>query len=119
MRTLVNLALLGVVLFAGVQSGGSIWRFYAFRDAVREEAMFPGDRTPEEIAERVLARAEVLDVPISPYDIVVQFEGNLTVISAVYEEEIPLVPRVYAYRHVYDASATRERREPGLDDLPR
>lgn len=119
MRTLVNLALLGVVLFAGVQSGGSIWRFYAFRDAVREEAMFPGDRTPEEIAERVLGRAEALDIPISPYDIVVQFEGNLTVISAVYEEEIPVVPRVYAYRHVYDASATRERRGPGVGDLPR
>lgn len=105
MRLVVKLAILGLIIFAGIQSGVSVWRFYAFRDSVRQEAWFAGDRTVDQIARRVLAQAERLEVPISPYDVIVQFEGDVTVISAVYEELIPLVPRFYSYRHVYDASA--------------
>jgi hypothetical protein len=116
LRILFKLAILGVIIFAGLQTGASIWRFYAFRDSVRQEAMFPGQRTESEIANRVLARAEELGVPIDPWDIIVQFEGNLTVISAVYEDSIPLVPRFYSYSHIYDASATEDRRPV---DMPR
>lgn len=105
MRILFKLAILGLVIFAGIQSGASVWRFYAFRDSIRQEAWFAGERTTEQIAERIMAHAERLEVPISPYDVVVQFEGDVTIISAVYEEAIPLVPRFYSYRHVYDASA--------------
>ena len=105
MRLVFNFVVLGLVIFAGIQSGASVWRFFAFRDTVRQEAWFAGDRTTDQIAARVLANAERLEVPIDPGDIVVQFEGDATVISAVYAEEIPLVPRFYSYRHVYDASA--------------
>jgi hypothetical protein len=105
MRLLFNLAILGLVIFAGIQSGASIWRFYAFRDVVRQEAWFAGDRTTVEISRRVLAHADRLGVPVDPYDVVVQFEGDVTVISVVYEDEIPLVPALYSYQHLYDASA--------------
>jgi hypothetical protein len=114
MRFVVKLSVLGLIIFAGIQSGASIWRFYAFRDSVRQEAWFAGERTTDEIAARVLTQAERLEVPISPYDVVVQFEGEATVISAVYEEDIPLVPRFYSYRHVYDASADSAVRPPGM-----
>lgn len=112
MRLVVKLAILGLIIFAGIQSGVSVWRFYAFRDAVRQEAWFAGDRSVDEVARRVMAQAQRLEVPISEYDIVVQFERDVTVISAVYEEMIPLVPRFYSYRHVYDASADSSVRPP-------
>ena len=119
MRLVFKLAILGLVIFAGIQSGASVWRFYAFRDSVRQEAWFAGDRTVDEVAARVMAQAQRLEVPISEYDIVVQFEKDVTVISAVYEELIPLVPRFYSYRHVYDASADSSVRQPlGSRELP-
>jgi hypothetical protein len=105
MRLVLNLAILGLVIFAGIQSGASVWRYWAFRDVVHQEAWFAGDRTTVEITRRVLAHAERLGVPIDPSDVVVQFEGDVTVISVVYEDEIPLVPGLYSYPHLYDASA--------------
>jgi hypothetical protein len=105
MGILIRLLIAALVLNAGVQSARSLWRFYEFRDGVRAEAMFAGNRTAEQIQARIIDRAAELAVPVDPYDIVVHFEGTATLINVVYVDEVELVPRLYTYAHIYDASA--------------
>lgn len=117
MRILLKLAVFGLVVHAGLQAGNSAWRFISFKDGVEQEALFAGERTAEEIRARVLERAAALEVPIEPQDVAVEFDGELTLISAVYVEEIPLVPRLYSYPMTYDASSRSVRLRRPLDRL--
>jgi hypothetical protein len=118
MRLLLKIVIAALFVNAAVHVTRSTWRYFSFRDAVRQEAIFSMDRPPDEVHRRILRHAIELQVPIEGTDILVQREDTHTLVQVVYADAIQIVPRFYTYTHTYDASVdVRARRPLPLTDI--
>ncbi|MGE0043231.1 MAG: hypothetical protein AB7H88_17330 [Vicinamibacterales bacterium] len=107
MLRFVQVLCVALAINAGVRAGNAWWQFYEFKDAVRQEAMFAESRTPHQVHERVMQLAEDYEIPVGPDDVIVGTDDGGTVIDVVYEKQVELVPRVYTWTRVFDASSPR------------
>ncbi|MGE3274619.1 MAG: hypothetical protein AB7O67_05875 [Vicinamibacterales bacterium] len=118
MRAAVQILIGLLVVNAAAQAGNVWWNYYAFRDAIHQEALFANGRTPHQIHERVMRLAADHEIPIGPDDVAVFQDGAETVIEVVYDEPIPLVPRLYTLVHTFDATVEATPARPmSADDL--
>ena len=92
LRKLVKLGVLLLIVHALYRSIPIFIRYYEFRDAVREAALFSKGRTDQEIAQRVMQLAAKYEIPIEQEAIYIRHEGQTTYIDAEYLEEIEWVP---------------------------
>ena len=105
LRKLVKLGVLLLMVHALYRSVPIFIRYYEFRDAVREAALFSKGRTDLEIANRVMQLAAKYEIPLEQDAIAIRHEGQTTYIDADYVEEIEWVP---TYKRVWPFSVNVE-----------
>ncbi len=93
MRTIVTLIIVLGVLNAVGRAGTAYWKYYQFKDAAQETAVFGGLTPTETLHYQLLDKAEKLEIPVESDDLRVTREGQTTVIEAEYVEAVELVPR--------------------------
>ena len=92
MRTLVKLAIAGLILHATWRTGSAYMLNYEFQDQLQQLAQFAVGRSEEELQNRALEIASELKLPVQPEDVSVRRVDNHTYINAVYNAQIEILP---------------------------
>ena len=97
MKTIIQIAIAGLILTACVQGGRAALKHYQFVDALHEAMLFAGSRTAEQVAQQVVDIAGDHRIPLDPENVTVRREPFLVVIDAPYTEAVNLIPGVYQH----------------------
>jgi hypothetical protein len=97
---LFTLLIVATVVYFGVNVGEIYWRYYEFRDDMRQEVRFANSSTNERILARLRARADSLDLPEDARDIMIRRTPKGITIDAEYYEriELPMYARDVLFR---------------------
>ena len=87
---LIPLLVLAVAAFLAVDFGEAYFRYYQFKDAMGQEARFATTKTDDQIADRLAALADTLQLPPGADKILIQRTPTIITISAEYDEVIKL-----------------------------
>ena len=79
-----------VALYYGVNVGGVYWRYFQFRDAMKQEIRFSGNLTNAQMLQHLRAQADSLGLPDDAHDITILRTKNAISIEAEYYETIEL-----------------------------
>lgn len=92
---LVLLLILAAALYFGINIGEVYWRFYEFRDAMRQEVRFAKQISDDRIKLHLSALADSLGLPEEATDITINRTSSEISVSAEYSErvELPLYVR--------------------------
>lgn len=95
MKVLVKLIIAAAILHATWRAGSVYFKYYQLRESVEEIALFSGNRSDDELRNRVQEVAKGLEIPLDAERISVRRDDNHTLIDASYDERIELLPRYY------------------------
>jgi len=96
---LISLIVVGAAVFVGMKVIPVRIAAYEFRDVLREEARYGAIRNTDAIvAQRILERAQELDVPLKPENLTVRRTQHEITIIAAYQHPIDLKLTTYVYR---------------------
>jgi len=99
--TLVGLSVLLLTIYLGFKVVPVMVNAYSFRDFIEQEARFAAlKKADEEVSKRVLTKAQELELPISPKDILVSRSNTHFDIAVKYT--VPIKTPVYTYQWVFD-----------------
>jgi hypothetical protein len=82
------LLLVAAAMYFGVNIGEAYWRFYEFRDAMRQEVRFARQIPDERIKLHLSALADSLGLPEEATDITVERTRTDISVSATYSERV-------------------------------
>jgi len=110
-RLVIKLLIFGVIAHAAYRVGPPVWRYYQFRDAVQEVAMyattpsFSGRRqTPDQVLDKVASLAQEYNVPLDRGDFQLAMGKQSATIDARYTLKLEYLPRqFYPYEFVIHA----------------
>jgi hypothetical protein len=91
-KLLVKLALAALVANAAWRVGSAYMTFYKFQDAVSEASQFSGQKSEDELHQRVIELATDYDVPLAYNAVTVRRENQHTYIDGTYERVLDLAP---------------------------
>lgn len=96
---LFTLLVIVTIAYFSVGIGEAYWRYYQYRDAMRQEARFASNRTDDEIQQRLRAFADSIGLPNAAGRVRVRRTPETITISASYDEyvELPLKPRDFHF----------------------
>lgn len=95
MRTIISLAIVGLLGFALVRTVPVFWAYVEFRDAIGELTVFSAKRPTEEVANRIMQLADKFDVPLDRQDLTVRRENSTTYVDASYNESLEILPATF------------------------
>ena len=92
---LLTLLFVAAAIYFGLNIGEVYWRFYEFRDAMKQEVRFARQIPDERIRLRLVALADSLGLPEQASDVVITRTSNTISVSADYTErvEFPMFAR--------------------------
>lgn len=92
---LLTVVLLVAVGYVAINAAEIYWRYYAFRDAMSQEARFAANSTDTAIRDHLRARADSLGLPDAAQTILIQRARREIFIGAEYTEvlKMPLMSR--------------------------
>lgn len=92
---LLTILLVGALGYVAINAGEIYWRYYAFRDAMEQQARFAANSTDAAIRDHLRARADSLGMPDSAQTILIQRAKREIFIGAKYTEvlKMPLASR--------------------------
>ena len=93
MRSIITLVIVVAVLNATGRAGAAAWKYYQFKDATHEIALYGAMTPTAELHRQVMERAIRMDIPINADDISVRRDGRRTMIDASYVQTLELIPR--------------------------
>jgi len=96
-KTILKLVVLLLVINAVARAANVAWHYYKFKDEAQQIATFGGGHSETELHDQILKKAEELEVPLQPEELVVRRDGNETIIEAAYTHPVQLVPKYYTY----------------------
>jgi hypothetical protein len=91
-KKLISLAIFAGLAYATINVGGAYLRYQQFKDAVRETALFAGDKTEDSLKARVMELAQRDNVPLDPEYVRIERRADRVTITASYVEVIKLLP---------------------------
>lgn len=83
---LVYVLFVAAVLYFGIPAGEAYFRYYAFRDAMRQELRFRSNQPNEKIQQHLRLVADSLGLPPEAGDVTVHRDGNQITVESEYEE---------------------------------
>ena len=95
MKTLFKLIIAAAILHATWRAGTVYFKYYQLKESMQEIALFSGNRSDDDLRNRVQEVAEELEIPLNPASINVRRRENHTLIDASYDERIEFLPRYY------------------------
>ena len=75
-RALIKLALVALVVHAGVKIVPVFWNYVRFRDACEEIAKFSSRKSEADTKSRVLAKASQFEIPVTEESVQVRKQGR-------------------------------------------
>jgi hypothetical protein len=87
---LIPLLILAVAIYFAIDFGTAYFRYYQFKDAMRQEARFSYERTDEQITKHLVALADTLELPVGANLITILRSPSNVSISSDYDEVITL-----------------------------
>ena len=114
-RALIKLALVVLVVHAGVRVVPPFWNYVKFRDACEEIARFSSKRSVEDVTARVITKAGQFDIPLRQEQLQVRKQGNVTFIEADYTAQLEYLPTKF---YPYDFRIRVQGTPPAYDSLP-
>jgi hypothetical protein len=106
MKTIIKLAVTAVVLTVLFQATRAAIHHYVFVDALQEALLFAGNRTEDELVDRVMEIAFDHEIPLDVGNVSVRREPFLVVVNANYTADINLLPGVYRRDWPFEASVS-------------
>jgi hypothetical protein len=92
LRTLVKLALAALLINASWQLFSVYWAHFKFVDAVESTTQFRGDKSEEQIRNRILELAGEFELPISDENLTIQGSRIRTIVDSAYTRPVKLFP---------------------------
>jgi hypothetical protein len=92
MKIILKLLVVGFLINASVRGGIAALRYYELKDTAQQAVLFGATNPPEAIRQRILQKAEQLQIPLAPDDLLVQRQGGRTWADAAYRQPIELFP---------------------------
>ncbi len=87
---LLSVVLFGVLLYLGLRVGKVYFRYYEYRDAMKQEVRFRTSQTDVQITTRLQAIADSLGLPEEAGDVTVTRSGGQITVEAQYVEVVDL-----------------------------
>lgn len=87
---LIPLLILAVIIYFAIDFGTAYFRYYQFKDAMRQEARFSYERTDAQITKHLAALADTLELPVGANLITILRSTSNVSISSDYDEVIRL-----------------------------
>jgi len=99
--TMVGLCVLLLAIYLGFKVIPVMVNAYSFRDFIEQEARFAAlKKADQEVSNRVLRKAQELELPVSPKDILVNRTNTHFDIAVKYS--VPIETPVYTYQWVFN-----------------
>jgi hypothetical protein len=95
---LFTLLLVAIAVYVGVNVGEVYWRFYEFRDAMRQEVRFARQISDDKIRHHLAALVDSLGLPAEAADVNVVRSGGTISVSAEYVERVKLAVLTREFR---------------------
>lgn len=92
MKAIVKLALVALVANATWRVGSAYASHYKFTDAVQQATQYRGEKTDDQIHDRVFELAAQYDIPVSDDNLAVRREESHTIVEGSYKQTIQLFP---------------------------
>jgi hypothetical protein len=101
---LFSMLVVVALVYFGVNVGAPFWRYYQFRDAMRQEVRFAERKTDSQIVTTLRLKADSLMLPARAHKINVRRTASRITIWTDYEETVdfPFVTRDITFRPVVD-----------------
>ena len=100
---LIALAVVGIAIFLGVKVIPVRVAAYEFRDFVEQECRYAAVRKHDnQVRQRIIDKAEELEIPLDPKRLKLQRTRSEMVITASFEQPIDL--KVYTYVYKYEVN---------------
>ena len=93
-RAIIKLALVGLLVNAAYRVGNAYLSYYRFTDAVQQLTHYRGQKTDNEIHDRIFALASQYDISVSDETLTIQREEDRTIVDGAYTRPIEFIPRV-------------------------
>jgi hypothetical protein len=103
MRTVITLAIAGLLIHATWRVGSAYVTHYDFQDRLEQLVRFAADKSVQDVENKALEIASESELPLLRKDIAVWREDGHTFIEASYSAEIEVLPR-YHYPWQFDVS---------------
>ncbi len=92
MKLILKLVVAALLANAAWRIGSSYVAFYKFKDAVNEEAQFGGDKSVDQLRDRVVDLAHQYDLPVDGDTVTITQGNQRTRIAGSYTKVIEVVP---------------------------
>jgi hypothetical protein len=92
LKKLISLAIFVALAYATFNVGTVYIRYQQFKDAVRETALFAGNKSDEQLTARVMELAQRDNVPLDPAYVHIERLSDRVTITASYVEIIKVLP---------------------------
>ena len=92
MRTILKLVIAALIIHGAYRAGTAFMAYYNFEDALRQIALFAGNRSDQELRDQAMGAASTLKVPVMPEKILIRRDQMHTYIDATYTADIEILP---------------------------
>ncbi|MEO8681210.1 MAG: hypothetical protein ABI665_19325 [Vicinamibacterales bacterium] len=106
MTTIIKLIVALLITYVVAQVGMAAYKYYQFEDAVHEAVLFAPQATDADIVASITSLAGDQDVPLDASDIQVTRTQNEVKVQMSYEEDVSLIPGLYAKTWTFKPSTS-------------
>ena len=92
MKTILSLVIAAVLINGSARAGLAAMNYYRFKDMAQQTVLFGAGSSTDQIRQRILEKADQLQLPIDPEYVRVGRDGTRTWASASYRQGIELFP---------------------------
>jgi hypothetical protein len=92
MKTILKLLIAAIIINGSARAGFASVQYFQFKEAAQQAVLFGGGRPTAEVRRAILERAQELDVPVQPENVLVRRQGGRTWADASYIRAVEVFP---------------------------
>jgi hypothetical protein len=92
LKLIIKLAIVALLANAVWRVGSVYAAYYRFTDAVQQTTLYRGEKTDNQIRDRVFELASDYDIPVNDETLTVRRENNHTIVEGAYRKPVQLFP---------------------------
>jgi len=89
-KTFFCILIIGLLIYSGINLGKPWFRYYTFKDRLKEISMYDADEPREKTMKKIIETAEEKGIPVGEEDIKIEQMGKRLIIKTEWEEEVQL-----------------------------
>ena len=92
MKLILKLVIVALIANAAWRVGSVYASYYRFNDAVQQTTLYRGDKTDEQVRDRVYELAADYDIPTSDDTFTVRQDSGHTIVEGAYKKPVQIAP---------------------------